>query len=98
MSTTTYDGPRQGTPDSRNGSRGQVLAGSTEARPGLMTTEFWLTLLAAAAVVAVSYVDDSLAVDHGWSLGIGLVAAYVISRGIAKAGSSERFIGFRAED
>jgi UDP-N-acetylmuramyl pentapeptide phosphotransferase/UDP-N-acetylglucosamine-1-phosphate transferase len=75
--------------------RPELLAGSTEARPGIITTEFWLSLLAAAAVVAVSYLDDSMDVERGWTLGIALLAAYVISRGIAKAGSSERFVGFR---
>jgi hypothetical protein len=76
----------------------EVLAGSTEARPGIITTEFWLTIAAAAAVVIVSYLDDALEVERGWTLGIVLVAAYVVSRGIAKAGSSERFIGLRDRD
>jgi hypothetical protein len=97
MATTTND-PRMARPADGDTGRqrgGSLLAGSTEARPGIITTEFWLTLLAGAAVVIVSYIDDALDVDQGWTLGIALVAAYVISRGIAKAGSSERFIGYR---
>jgi hypothetical protein len=96
MSTTTTE-PRSQSVDGDRGRQreGSILAGSTEARPGIITTEFWLTLAAAAAVVIVSYLDDALDVEHGWTLGIALIAAYVISRGIAKAGSSERFIGFR---
>ena len=75
--------------------RPEIVAGSTEARPGIITTEFWLSLAAAAAVIIVSYLDDSMDIERGWTLGILLLAAYVISRGIAKAGSSERFVGFR---
>jgi hypothetical protein len=98
--TAVTNGPSvQAPPPSRSAERGgQVIAGSTEARPGLLTTEFWLSLAAAAAVVIVSYMDDNLDVERGWTLGIALLAAYVISRGIAKAGSSERFIGFRDSD
>ena len=88
--TTTTQQPTR-TEHSRNG-RPSIVAGDTEARPGFMTTEFWLTMLVAIAVVVISYVDDSYSVDLGWKLGVGLVAAYVISRGIAKAGSSERYV------
>ena len=42
--------------------------------------------------MVIVYVDDSYSVDLGWKLGVGLVAAYVISRGIAKAGSYERYV------
>jgi hypothetical protein len=92
--TTTASDGRRSQATSSNG-RAELTAGSTEARPGIITTEFWLALLGAAAVVIVSYVDDALDVDQGWMLGIGLLAAYVISRGIAKAGSSERYIDIR---
>ena len=95
MSTVTANTDHR--PRTSNQRRGGILAASTEARPGIITTEFWLTLLASAAVVVVSYVDDALDVDQGWTLGIALVAAYVISRGIAKAGSSERILGYRDE-
>ena len=90
MATTTTQQPTH--TEHRQDGRPSIVAGNTEARPGFLTTEFWLTMLVAVAVVAVSYVDDSYSVDLGWKLGVGLVAAYVISRGIAKAGSSERYI------
>jgi hypothetical protein len=97
MAAVTHPGASGTNASSEASGRGRtgILAASTEARPGIITTEFWLSLLAAAAVVIVSYFDDSLDVDQGWTLGIGLLAAYVISRGIAKAGSSERFVGYR---
>ena len=65
------------------------LAGETEARPGIMTTEFWLTILSAMTVVIATYVSDSLSSDVGWALFAGIIAAYAISRGLAKAGSRE---------
>jgi hypothetical protein len=33
--------------DTRGDRRGMLFSGETEARPGIMTSEFWLTLLAA---------------------------------------------------
>ena len=73
------------TRDGRSG----LFAGETEARPGIMTTEFWLTLLAATTVVIAGYVSDTFSNDLAWALFAGIVAAYVVSRGIAKAGSKE---------
>ena len=72
-----------------NGRRGLFVAGETEARPGVMTTEFWLTILSAMTVVIATYVSDSLSSDVGWALFAGIIAAYAISRGLAKAGSRE---------
>jgi hypothetical protein len=71
-----------------NGRRGFV-AGSTEARPGIMTTEFWLSIAMATAVIVAGYFSDALNVDTAWALGAGVIAAYVVSRGLAKAGSKE---------
>jgi hypothetical protein len=65
------------------------MGGMTEARPGIITSEFWLTLIAAAAAIVFGYVSDGLGVGNGWALGAGIVAAYVVSRGLAKAGSRE---------
>jgi hypothetical protein len=48
---------RAGQQRTRGGRRGLFLAGETEARPGVMTTEFWVTLLAAATVVIAGYVS-----------------------------------------
>ena len=72
-----------------NGRRGIFVAGETEARPGVMTTEFWLTILSAMTVVIAAYISDSFETDIGWSLFAGIIAAYLISRGLAKAGSRE---------
>jgi hypothetical protein len=71
-----------------SGRRG-FIAGSTEARPGIMTTEFWLSLAMTTAVIVAGYVSDAFSVDTAWALGAGIIAAYVLSRGLAKAGSRE---------
>ena len=86
MSTDTR--PRSQVNGSRDGRRGFVT-GTTEARPGIMTTEFWLTLLAAIGVVIAGYVSDTFDNDLAWALGAGLIAAYSLSRGLAKSGSRE---------
>ena len=90
MSQTTTTSPPTGTSQEarRTRSRGFV-AGETEARPGLMTTEFWLTMVMTVTVIVAGYVSDALDVDLAWALGAGIVAAYVLSRGFAKAGSRE---------
>jgi hypothetical protein len=74
--------------DGQRRSRAFVV-GETEARPGIMTTEFWLTILSAAAVVIFAYASDTFTTDTGWALFAGIIAAYVLSRGLAKSGSRE---------
>lgn len=86
-STTTQRS--SGSQTVRRTGRRSFATGTTEARPGIMTTEFWLSLAMAAAVIVAGYVSDALAVDTAWALGAGVIAAYVVSRGLAKAGSRE---------
>ncbi|HEX5615686.1 MAG TPA: hypothetical protein VFZ83_11090 [Acidimicrobiia bacterium] len=63
---------------------------TTEARRAFTTTEFWLTIAAVIAMIVTGYAnDDGLRVDTAWMLSAGVIAAYLISRGIAKAGSSD---------
>lgn len=76
-------------PQSQNGWSRVLVAGETEARPGIMTTEFWLSIVSAITVVVAAYVSDSFETDIGWALFAGIIAAYLISRGLAKAGSRE---------
>jgi hypothetical protein len=76
-------------PRTRGGRRGVFLVGETEARPGILTSEFLLTVVAAVAVLLAGYFSDAFAVHMAWPLFAGIVAAYVLSRGIAKAGSKE---------
>ena len=84
--------------DTRGGRRGMLFSGETEARPGIMTTEFWLTLLAAATVVIAGYVSGALPTRLAWGIFGAIVVAYILSRGIAKAGSKEGPFSVRSGD
>jgi hypothetical protein len=96
--TPNNRGQRAVQQDTRGRRRGMLFSGETEARPGMMTTEFLLTLLAAATVVIAGYVSDLFDEDLAWALFAGIVAAYVLSRGIAKAGSKEGPFSVRRGD
>lgn len=63
----------------------------TEARRAFMTTEFWLAIAMAAAVIIAAYINDSaqIGLNQAWAIGAGVIAFYVLSRGIAKSGSSD---------
>jgi hypothetical protein len=88
MSQTTT--PRTTNSQATQRSRRQsFVTGSTEARPGIMTTEFWLCLIMTVTVVIAGYVSDAFDVDTAWALGAGIIAAYAVSRGLAKSGSRE---------
>jgi len=82
-STTTHQQPV------RDGDRRGFIAGETEARPGVMTTEFWLMAAFTMVLVVAAYVSDTFDNDLGWALAAGVVAAYILSRGFAKSGSKE---------
>jgi len=72
----------------RNGGR-FIAAGSTEARPGFMTSEMWMTWIAAIAFVVAAYVSKSFNNNLGWILAAAMFFAYILSRGFAKSGSRE---------
>jgi len=65
----------------------------TETKAFYKTSEFIVWLVAAAAILIVTYMDgnDSLSSWHGWLLVTILSAAYMFSRGIAKSGSREPY-------
>src|SRR4029077_11657282 len=69
--------------------RAKILT-TTETRRSLMTSEVWLTIVAAVAMIVVGYADDNgLGVNRAWALTAGVIGLYILSRGIAKAGSSD---------
>jgi hypothetical protein len=70
-------------------SRGFFATGSTEARPGIMTSEMWMAWLAAIVFVVAAYVSDTFDNDLGWILAATMFGTYILSRGFAKSGSSE---------
>jgi hypothetical protein len=62
---------------------------STEARPGFITTEFWLTLAGVAGLIILAFAVDEVGDRFGLGCATAVLVAYALSRGIAKAGSSE---------
>ena len=64
---------------------------TTETRRAWMTTEFWMAIAMAAAVIVAAYKNNgvNLGIDQAWALGSGIIAFYLLSRGIAKAGSHD---------
>jgi hypothetical protein len=73
----------------RSQRQGRGIFISTEARPGFITSEFWLTILGFAALVILAYSSDALGVRWGMGMAVAILVAYIVSRGIAKAGSSD---------
>jgi hypothetical protein len=70
--------------------RGVHVERSTETRRSFKTTEFFVMLAGVAAVIVAGYAsDDSLDVARIWTLVTVLIAAYMVSRGLAKAGSHD---------
>jgi hypothetical protein len=52
------------------------------------TTEFWAMGGVIAAILIAAAVSDSLGDVRAWTLVTAVAAAYIISRGLAKSGSS----------
>ena len=67
--------------------------GSTpdETKLSLKTTEFWAMAVAIAAILIAAAVSDSLGDVRAWTLVTAVVVGYMISRGLAKAGSSQPY-------
>ena len=59
-----------------------------ETKLSLKTTEFYAMAGVIVAIFAAAAYSDSLGDVRAWTLVAGVAAAYIISRGLAKAGSS----------
>jgi hypothetical protein len=75
---------RSGPPPGRRG-----IFIDTESRRGFTTTEFWLTIIGVVALVIMAYNSDLLGVRWGMGFATAILLGYIVSRGIAKAGSDE---------
>lgn len=62
-------------------------AGADETKLSLKTTEFLVLVVSVVAVLIATAASDSLNDVRAWTLIAVLGAAYMLSRGIAKAGS-----------
>jgi hypothetical protein len=61
-----------------------------ETKEFFKTSEFFVTLVGVAALIIAAAVQDNFNAHGMWRLVTALLIAYVISRGIAKAGSDKR--------
>jgi hypothetical protein len=89
MAATGIDSGYRTEDRSRTQAQGRGFFISTEARPAFVTSEFWLTLIGAIALGILAYSSDALGVRWGMGFATAVLVAFVLSRGIAKAGSSE---------
>ena len=62
-----------------------------ETKSFILTSEFWVGAAAAAAVFLAGYALDDIAKTTAWRYGVWIAIAYIISRGIAKAGSQRDY-------
>ena len=63
------------------------LAVHDESKWGPLTTEFWVMGALGVAILIAAAVSDSLGDVRAWTLVTVLGAAYITSRGLAKAGT-----------
>jgi hypothetical protein len=64
---------------------------STETKASTKTSEFFVYLAAAAAILIASYVVDGFNATEGWMFFTFLSIGYMVSRGLAKSGSREPY-------
>ena len=58
-----------------------------ETKWALLTTEFWAMILLIAAILIASAISDSLDDVRAWTLAAIVGTGYILSRGVAKAGT-----------
>jgi hypothetical protein len=61
----------------------------TETRKSFRTTEFLAFVVVSVATLIAAYAQDGFDIDQAWTLVAFITAFYMLSRGIAKAGSRE---------
>ena len=64
---------------------------STETKHSTKTSEFFVYLAAAAAILIASFVVDGFNATEGWMFFTFLTIGYLVSRGLAKSGSGEPY-------
>jgi cobalamin biosynthesis protein CobD/CbiB len=75
----------------------RIMGRHDETRWGVLTGEFWTTVVVIVATLIAAAVADNFDAPGAWWI-VGVVAsAYVVSRGLAKAGTPHRD-GPRASD
>ena len=64
---------------------------STETKASTKTSEFFVYIAAAAAILIASLVVDGFNATEGWMFFTFLSIGYMVSRGLAKSGSREPY-------
>ena len=67
------------------------LERSTETKASTKTSEFFVYVAAAAAILIASLIVDGFNATEGWMFFTFLSIGYMISRGLAKSGSREPY-------
>jgi hypothetical protein len=79
---------RTGDPGARIEETGErVMGAHDETKWAPLTTEFWAMLLLIVAVLIAAAISDSLDDVRAWTLVTVIGTGYILSRGIAKAGT-----------
>jgi hypothetical protein len=71
--------------------RDASLERSTETKNFSKTSEFFVYVIAAAAILIASLIVDGFNATEGWMFFTYLSIGYMISRGLAKAGSRDPY-------
>ena len=82
---------QEGAPRVATRERDAGLERSTETKASTKTSEFFVYLLAAAAILIASLIVDGFNATEGWMFFTFLTIGYMISRGLAKSGSREPY-------
>ena len=64
---------------------------STETKASTKTSEFFVYVIAALAILIASYIVDGFNATEGWMFFTFLTIGYMISRGLAKSGSRDPY-------
>jgi hypothetical protein len=83
----------------RSATRGVVARLTTETKQAFKTTEFWAMVAIVAGILIASWIvddggggdGDAFPAVRAWLYVAIVASAYIVSRGLAKAGSSEPY-------
>ena len=76
--------------DSRRVERVQVRSSFDETKGSLMTTEFWAMVAVVVAILVAARQLGHFTGQEAWTLVSVVAVGYMVSRGLAKAGSGHR--------
>jgi cobalamin biosynthesis protein CobD/CbiB len=68
----------------------RMMGRHDETRWGVLTGEFWTTVVVIIATLIAAAIADNFDAPRAWWI-VGVIAsAYIVSRGLAKSGTSHR--------